>query len=83
MDIEPEPELKLPLDLRCPTCGAGPGEGCTLALGDKRSAPHRDRRVIANDLTKTPTVATHQRNDRAPKNPGAARLGNQPNCERY
>jgi hypothetical protein len=49
MDIEPEPELKLPLDLRCPTCGAGPGEGCTLALGDKRSAPHRDRRVLTKD----------------------------------
>jgi hypothetical protein len=46
MDMEPEPELKLPLDIRCPTCGAAPGENCTLVLGDQRSAPHWDRRVV-------------------------------------
>jgi hypothetical protein len=37
------------LTIRCPTCGAAPGEKCELATGQARTDPHRDRRVIAKD----------------------------------
>ncbi len=46
MEMNNEPEIKLPLDMRCPTCGAAPGENCTLFLGATRSAPHRNRQVM-------------------------------------
>lgn len=39
----------LALAVRCPTCGAKPGEKCELATGQPRSAPHRDRRLEALD----------------------------------
>jgi hypothetical protein len=35
------------LSIRCPTCGAAPGEKCELSTGQPRTDPHRDRRVIA------------------------------------
>jgi hypothetical protein len=38
------------LSVRCPTCGAKPGEKCELTTGQPRTAPHRDRRVIAKDV---------------------------------
>jgi hypothetical protein len=34
----------------CPTCGAKPGEKCELNSGEARTAPHRDRRLTAEDL---------------------------------
>jgi hypothetical protein len=36
------------LTVRCPTCGAKPGEKCELSTGQPRSAPHRDRRLEAS-----------------------------------
>jgi hypothetical protein len=39
----------LALAIRCPTCGAKPGERCELSTGQPRSAPHRDRRLEASD----------------------------------
>jgi len=35
--------------VRCPTCGAKPGERCELMTGQPRTNPHRDRRAIAKD----------------------------------
>ena len=37
------------LAIRCPTCGAAPGEKCELSTGQPRTEPHRDRRLIAAD----------------------------------
>jgi hypothetical protein len=33
------------LAVRCPTCGAKPGEKCELSTGLPRTEPHRDRRL--------------------------------------
>jgi len=33
------------LVVRCPVCGAKPGEKCELSTGQPRTAPHRDRRL--------------------------------------
>jgi hypothetical protein len=33
--------------VRCPTCGAAPGEKCELTSGQPRTDPHRERRVTA------------------------------------
>jgi len=41
--------LKQVLAVRCPTCGAAPGEKCELSTGLPRIEPHRDRRLIAAD----------------------------------
>jgi len=49
-----KPTLKQVQAVRCPTCGAGPGEKCELNSGQPRVRPHRDRRLIAADR-----VATH------------------------
>jgi hypothetical protein len=35
------------LAVRCPTCGAKPGEKCELSTGLPRNSPHRDRRLDA------------------------------------
>jgi hypothetical protein len=35
------------LAVRCPTCGAKPGEKCELSTGLPRTDPHRDRRLTA------------------------------------
>jgi hypothetical protein len=35
------------LAVRCPTCGAKPGEKCELSTGLPRTNPHRDRRLVA------------------------------------
>jgi len=35
------------LAIRCPTCGAKPGEKCELSTGLPRINPHRDRRLAA------------------------------------
>jgi len=40
---------KLALVVRCPTCGAKPGEKCELSTGLPRTNPHRDRRLIGSD----------------------------------
>jgi hypothetical protein len=37
------------LAVRCPTCGAKPGEKCELNTGLPRTNPHRDRRLKASD----------------------------------
>jgi len=37
------------LAVRCPTCGARPGEKCELGTGQPRTEPHRDRRLVASD----------------------------------
>jgi hypothetical protein len=37
------------LAVRCPTCGAAPGQKCALGTGQVRTEPHRDRRLIAAD----------------------------------
>jgi hypothetical protein len=33
--------------VRCPTCGAKPGEKCELTTGQPRTDSHRDRRLTA------------------------------------
>ena len=35
------------LKVRCPICGAKPGEKCELSIGLPRTEPHRDRRLEA------------------------------------
>jgi hypothetical protein len=47
--IKKERSTKDALTVRCPTCGAKPGEKCELSTGLPRTDPHRDRRVIAKD----------------------------------
>ena len=37
------------LTVRCPTCGALPGQKCELSTGLPRTEPHRDRRLAAMD----------------------------------
>jgi hypothetical protein len=37
------------LAVRCPTCGAKPGEKCELSTGLPRTDPHRDRRLEASE----------------------------------
>lgn len=49
---------KLSLSVPCPTCGAAPGQECELNTGQPRTAPHRDRRLIAADQEKTKPVRT-------------------------
>jgi len=44
-----KPALKEVQAVRCPTCGAAPGEKCELTTGLFRTEPHRDRRLIAED----------------------------------
>jgi hypothetical protein len=44
-----KPTLKQVQAVRCPTCGARPGEKCELTTGLPRTEPHRDRRLIAED----------------------------------
>lgn len=34
----------------CPTCRAKPGQKCELHSGHPRTEPHRDRRLVAEDL---------------------------------
>jgi len=42
-----KPTLKQLQAVRCPTCGAAPGEKCELVTGQPRTESHRDRREIA------------------------------------
>jgi len=44
-----KPTIKKVEAIRCPTCGAAPGEKCELSTGQLRTEPHRDRRLIAAD----------------------------------
>lgn len=44
------PTLKQILAVRCPMCGAKAGEQCELHSGQARTSPHRDRRLVAEDL---------------------------------
>ncbi len=37
------------LAVRCPTCGAKPGEKCELSTGLPRTEPHRGRRLAASE----------------------------------
>src|SRR5713226_8627618 len=51
---------KLAMEVRCPTCGAKPGEKCELSTGQPRNTPHRDRRFKvhnAHPLGPTPLNA--------------------------
>jgi len=47
--MKKEPSPKWILAVRCPTCGAAPGEKCELSTGQPRTEPHRERRLIASD----------------------------------
>jgi hypothetical protein len=49
-----KPTLKQVQAVRCPTCGAGPGEKCELSTGQPRLEPHRDRRLEAEDEAALP-----------------------------
>lgn len=40
---------KQAIAVRCPTCGAKPGEKCELSTGQPRTEPHRDRRLAASE----------------------------------
>ena len=40
---------KLAMAVRCPTCGAKPGEKCELSTGLPRTDPHRDRRLAGSE----------------------------------
>jgi hypothetical protein len=40
---------RLALAVRCPTCGAKPGEKCELSTGLPRTEPHRDRRLAGSE----------------------------------
>lgn len=40
------------LKVRCPTCGAGRGMRCELAIGGSRQQSHLDRRLIVSDKVK-------------------------------
>ncbi len=40
---------KQAMEVRCPTCGAKPGEKCELNTGQLRTDPHQDRRSEAAD----------------------------------
>jgi len=44
-----EAKQKLALSVRCPTCGAKPGEKCELSTGLPRTEPHRDRRLAGSE----------------------------------
>jgi hypothetical protein len=46
MKIKPEKAMAV----RCPTCGAKPGEKCELSTGLPRTEPHRDRRLAAAEM---------------------------------
>jgi hypothetical protein len=48
------------LAVRCPTCGAAPGEKCELGTGQSRTNPHRDRRLVAKDKPSN-SVRAHNR----------------------
>jgi hypothetical protein len=43
------PALKSILAIRCPTCGAAPGQKCELSTGRPRTNPHLNRRLVAKD----------------------------------
>jgi len=42
-----KPSVKQLQAVRCPTCGAAPGEKCELVTGQPRTESHCDRREIA------------------------------------
>jgi hypothetical protein len=42
-------EMKKTLAVRCPTCGAKPGEKCELSTGLPRTNPHRERRLAGEE----------------------------------
>jgi hypothetical protein len=44
------------LAVRCPTCGAKPGEKCELSTGLPRTDPHRDRRLAALENESCQTI---------------------------
>src|SRR5438067_13858343 len=44
-------DAKQILAIPCPTCGTKPGVNCKLSTGLRRNAPHRDRRLAAQDGT--------------------------------
>ena len=42
-----KPNTKQVQAVRCPTCGAGPGEKCELSTGQPRTEPHRFWNLVA------------------------------------
>lgn len=54
LPMKAEPTLKQILAVRCPTCGAAPGQRCELSTGQPRTEPHSDRRWIAADKINLP-----------------------------
>jgi len=47
--------------LRCPTCGAKPGEKCELATGQPRVNPHRDRRLVTAEFVELMDIRHRRR----------------------
>jgi hypothetical protein len=43
-------EKERALLIRCPTCGAKPGERCELNTGLPRTEPHSDRRLAVEKV---------------------------------
>src|SRR5580765_2361472 len=44
-----KPTPKQVIAIRCPTCGAAPGQKCELSTGLPRFEPHQARRLAAGD----------------------------------
>ena len=47
--VSRESQKESALSVRCPTCGAKPGEKCELSTGLPRTDPHRDRRLAGSE----------------------------------
>jgi hypothetical protein len=43
------PKQEQAMTVRCPICGAKPGEKCEVSTGLLRTNPHRDRRLAASE----------------------------------
>ena len=46
------------LAVRCPSCGAAPGEKCELSTGQPRTSPHRDRVNRQGSTVAQPVIPT-------------------------
>ena len=55
-ELSPKQILAVP----CPTCGVAAGEKCELTTGQPRFESHRDRRLIAAELSQDPRLVATQ-----------------------
>lgn len=44
------------LEMKCPFCGADPGQSCTDAKSGEPYPPHRARAILAQDLRDAPAL---------------------------